>query len=254
MSYEFQIKTGDSTLSGCRLVADYSNLPARVFDDRFIVATLENGEKSLVSLNGQTLSQGEVSEIVLPFVSFKETDGEYWMGSGSSFKNGYFEKDFSTAGFSFQDVIYDIRGSGAFAIFESAVSGQFNTGIEAAIASNITYKSGDLSSLDFYMNGQKLYSGESYTITGSNNRFNLIQPFTGKLFAVERASGFSSLNSENPDFYGTKFIESNCNYYWNGLEQNPISWIETNTGVKTIATGKSSNLQFDTPVYEEYKL
>jgi hypothetical protein len=253
MNHEIQFKTGNSTLSGCRNVSMLTNHVPVFSSDFAILDNLISGKNmSRVSLNSQTLCEADFSTISLPFVSFKDTSGDYFVDESISKKKAFFSNDLGLSDFSEISFLYEKRNSGNFAIYSSTGYSTFNTGIEAAIAAKIPAKTGQLSDLEFYLNGQKLYSGDSYTITGSNNRFNYIQTITGKMFAVEKDSLINNRLSE--DIYGTGFIEGNSNFYLNGLEQHPDSWLEIHTGVSLVKTGVSSFLPIEDYSFSEVRL
>lgn len=253
MNHEILFKTGTSTLSGCRNVAAKTNY-SPLFSSDFVMLdnSISGKNMSKVSLNSQTLCEADFTTVSLPFVSFKETSGDYFVDESLSKSKGFLSSDLVLAELDEVSFLYEKRNSGSFAIYSSTGYSTFNTGMENAIAQKIPTKTGQLSSLEFYLNGQKLYSGDSYTITGSNNRFNYLQTITGKMFAVEKSSNFSESIAQ--DIYGTGFIESNSNYYLNGLEQSPESWLEVFTGVSLVVTGLSTFISTDDFSFAEVTL
>jgi hypothetical protein len=72
------------------------------------------------------------------------------------------------------------------------------------------------------------------------------------MFAVEKEPSSTDRSAE--DLYGTGFIEGNSNFYVNGLEQSPESWLESFTGVSLIKTGVSSFLTIDESSFSEITL
>jgi hypothetical protein len=94
-----------------------------------------------------------------------------------------------------------------------------------------------LSSFDYYLNGQKIYSGisGSYTISGSSFIYN--DSMTGKIFAIPKNQNTKTYTGQNPDVYDQNFVETTVYGYANGLSLDKSNWLELYTGVKYITTG-----------------
>jgi len=255
MNFDLYLKTGESSISGCRGVSQKTNFLVSSSEGSFFMSSAVTGvHSSIVSLNSQTIVEGDFFSNTLPFVTINETSGDYYVNSGNSYLKGLYSNDFSVSGMQEKRLIFDLRNSEKSAIFESTGVSFFNTGIQSAISSLMPTRTGSLNTLDFFINGQKLRSGDSYFITGSNNGFQYLETVTGKMFCIPKPTGTREITGTIGDVYGSGFIESNNNFYLNGLEQHPDSWIEFHTGVIMVKTGISAAVEIDDSEFIEIYL
>ena len=194
------------------------------------------------SINSQTFVEKEAESTVLPFVTINTTDGDYYV-EGPLYKKGVISSNFGLNSVYIDNSIFDKREQSPSLIFSFQNASEVNTGILGDVPAELSSRVGSsLNSFDFYLNGQKIYSGESYLITGSNNGFEYLENITGKLFGIIKDSGIISPTGANMDYFGQKFIEQNNILFVNGMRQPKDLWLETNTGVNMIETGISSKI------------
>lgn len=251
MTFEHILKTGELTITGSQLVADINNRQSRIADGFFVMQDdyITGSFSSIASVNSQTLVEGIFTKTELPFETIYQTTGDYFIDE-SEFEISSVVRmanDFPQLAPEFSNIIYEKRQQEATAIFLANSTGEVSTGLMAAIALSIPAKTGSLNSLMYFANGQKLYSGDSYFISGLNNIFSYKENFTGKFFAIEKPSGVLFKTGVYKDSTGVNFIESNNNLYYAGMEQNKNMFLELNSGVNLIAVNGISKLILNSP-------
>lgn len=226
--FEFLLRTGGLDILGCQQEVIKTNNKASIYLngintnlelDQFIVNA---------SVNSQSLVEGNFRKDVFPFETVYTTSGDYVYDSGSS-DDLFISKNFPISLIN-SNVFYERKNSGEAAIFICTSTGQLNTGMQNAINIYIPDASGDYSLLEFYSNGQKLYSGESYNTTGSNIAF--YTEWTGRYWALTKQTGILNKITSG---YGVceKFLEKNNNFYYNGMEQCEVI-LECFSGVNNL--------------------
>ena len=96
---------------------------------------------------------------------------------------------------------------------------------------------------DVFLNGQKLKYSE--------------QPdygTTGHLFAIPKKDKINEVFSDEPDLFGSGFVEHHVDFYLNGMEQDPQDFLQTYTGVYMIETGVNSSFTLTSEEIETYVL
>jgi hypothetical protein len=251
MIFEHLLKTGESTIAGSQLVADINNRESRIADGFFTIREdyVTGAFSSIGSVNSQTLVEGMFTKTTLPFETIYDTSGDYFVDEAEFEISSVarMDKDFPILSPEFSNIIYEKRPRSNTAIFIASATGQVSTGLMATIATTMPTKTGSLNSLMYFGNGQKLYSGDSYFISGNNNIFFYKGNFTGKFFAIENPSGFMFRTGIYKDSTGVSFIESNNNIYYAGMEQNKDMFLELNSGVNLIAPNVVSKLILNNP-------
>jgi hypothetical protein len=121
-------------------------------------------------------------------------------------------------------------------------------GMKADLTARLpAYAGSNLAKLDYFLNGQKIYSGVSgsWGIGGSKFTYNETS-ITGKLFATPKAAAIYETTGLAPDIRGIKFMRGSSNLFLNGMEEPSESWMELSTGVTSIVTGFQPKI-YDTP-------
>ena len=263
MIYNYILSSGDATISGCDS-ADLGtnwineinkNSPNGGTTFYFDSSLISGDEDMLLTLNGQTLFQeppttGQATnEIIYQIESgdyFTKTDvassvekSTLFFASNAPVKptsNISYAKDSgkSFIGTGNSDDGHEIGrslGSGISGTFPNASFGQF----------------------DFFLNGQKVYSGEgvqenTYGGDGSwTPNFvdgdGVVTPENEASFtatAYLKRDRTSEVTGISPDVFGSSFIEKRTKLYVNGIEKHPSSYLELYSGVSSIETGVSA--------------
>jgi hypothetical protein len=251
---EFVLQTGFNLISGFATGLFATNLNA----DNLIFSQENNKRQTpntiLSSLNSQTLVEDSGTATNTNFFTIYNTVGDLYFLEEKSKVKGYLSQEININDLQTKNILFDLRSGQKMAIG----TGFSTTGMQNNLLSNIQIDmplfSANLSSLDFYLNGQKIYSGvnEGYSIindTGFLYNLNI----TGKLFASPKNNNFLYQTGNNYDFSGS-FIEGQNNIYVNGMEEHPISWKELNSSVKSIKTGVSAKINYRTGTTYGYAL
>ncbi len=255
MNINFELNTGSSTLSGCRSLSRISNYYASTTEQTIYFNNTITGDNSTkLSLNSQTLTEGPLEIVDLAFEDLYLSSGDYYLLPNTN-KVASITNDLTLNEIEGDiTILYESRPQASGAIFIFSNSGEVNTGLKNQINLNLPTYTNNLSALDFFLNGQKIYSGESYTITGANNGFSYLSNVTGKIFAIPKYSNLLNITGESGQVYATEFIENNNAIYLNGMEQASISWLEINTGVNMIVKNNPVNFTIDNPFYQTFAL
>jgi hypothetical protein len=186
---------------------------------------------SLLSLNSQTLLEGdeqvsnEGGQLYYDLAS-----GEYFVDivSGQNVFHFVPELDISN-----EDIVnYDKRDFATGILIYSTSSFDYlaidalRSKVDSAY-SNASTEVLLFDNYDVFINGQKLklYEYPDSTVTGN-------------LFAIPKKDRINEVHSDEPDLFGSGFIEGNCDLYLNGMEQITDDILELNTGVhQMIETG-----------------
>jgi len=238
MIYDFILKTGSSDLSGSISNNYDTNYSADFFVDSFYIPILDRtGTHDIIaSLNSQTIVEVNPSYTSTQFQNIYSGNGDYYFITGESISKIYFLGDLNSSSLNQKNLFFDLRDPIQAAIGTGNNSGNMQNSLMNDLQIKMTGYTGNLNQLDYFLNGQKIYSGDSYTIL-NNTGFKYNQLITGKIFAIPKKNKTVQITGSNPDIYGYKFIESDSNLYMNGMEQEKYIWIELSTGVKNIVTG-----------------
>ena len=117
-----------------------------------------------------------------------------------------------------------------------------------------TFPSGSFGEFDFFINGQKVYSGLGVSGYMEGGMTTFIPNFVeGGLVTSENEASFtataylkrdrtSEVTGVSPDVFGSSFIEKRTKLYVNGIEKPPSSYLELYSGVSSIEAGVSAKV------------
>lgn len=248
MIIDYILTTGTTTVSGSQPYIFVTNKDSLALSNGVSVSddSRTGFNDFLISLNSQTIINTSGTKYQTQFEDIYTTVGDaYFKETNNEFL--YFSNELEIPeGFN-RNALFDVRPDQIMAIGTGQSTGMMIGSLITGIRSNMPLYSGNLTQLDFFLNGQKIYTGDSYTIN-SLTGISLLDNITGKLFCVPKKQTSISITGEVYDLYNRRFIERQTNLYAGGMEQMPSLWLEINTGVKTIATGLQCALFNDTEV------
>lgn len=194
-----------------------------------------NSGKSLrASLNGKNLLEtNPIIETVGPFTETYNTGDIYVQQATALSTNGSFEPE--------GNFIYNVIDKGNAIYFSSTSHSTMANGFSSAVGSNGHY-------YEYYLNGVKLQSGQSYTINLSNEFVwsDSNTSVTGMLHGTRKISHFVE-NTGQYDIFGVNFVRGTSMSYLNGLRQNPNLNLEINSGlINKINSGLQSSISATT--------
>jgi hypothetical protein len=266
MIYDAVISTGDVTVSGCHS----SELDTNTFgslnvpsvasqNNSFYDVSLATGQDDMrLLLNGQELTQEIPSQgAATNETIFQIKTGDFFVkGSGvSSLERIKINFSTSTPRRSNSEIYYNVDTGGTF-IATGDYGETLKTSVEGRYATSI------FTDYDYFLNGQKVYSGVGVGCSVGTDGLGFIPLFGegmvgGGIVTAENKNKFKytayrkrvrahSLTGANPDFYSdTGFIEGRTNYYINGIQQTPDTYLELYSGVTMIKSGVSVNISGD---------
>lgn len=254
MNFNYVLTTGNGSVTGNYLnfleknrksnIVDYlsyitTQFPFIVNQDgslRFEASSLDlnvvsGDHSSLLSFNSQTLLEGE-EEVTEEGgqLYYNLASGEYFVDTVSGQDVFHFCPELDVSN---EDIVnYDKRDF-ATGILTYSTSTFDYVAIDAlrskvdSVYSNASTEIILFDNYDVFLNGQKLklYEYPDSTVTGN-------------LFAIPKKDRINEVYSDEPDIFGSGFIEGHCDLYLNGMEQISDDILELNTGVyKMIETG-----------------
>ena len=263
MIYEVVKSTGDVSVSGCHSAELNTNtfgllnvFPATSQNSYFYNVSLATGNDDIrLLLNGQELTQEVPSqEAATNEVIFQIETGDFFV-KGS--RVGPLERtqinfSASTPIKSLSKMIYNVDSGGTF-----IGTGDYGETLKTSILGR--YSNSDFNDYNFYLNGQKLYSGVGVGISDATEGIYFVPQFGvgstyGGVVTADNKNEFKYTayrkpirtceeTGGSPDFLNeTGFIEGRTNYYINGIQQTPESYLETYSGVTMIKSGVSANI------------
>lgn len=269
MNYNYILQTGDSTITGSvidvfennqiaflqemYLSTNYYHLGVNgkvkrdpfYFDEDIITGR----DRSRLSLNSQTLLEGglNVTAGKNRFYYSINSNGSYAIDLEHSASNLIFAKDLIL---STEDLIlYDKKSfSSPISVYKTASdmdewSATFTALKNAADSISVTNSIAQMESeYDIFFNGQKVYLSDTLDYE------------TGILFGIPKSDNIAEVISTDPDLYGSGFIENHVDFYLNGLEQEPETFLEIFTGVTMIETGVNVSIKLIEPKSERFSL
>lgn len=241
------LNTGTETITGSLSSNIDNNQKAGFFLDSFYIPILDRtGVGNLiVSLNSQTIIERDPTTQDSQFEKIYKTDGDFYFITGESISQIFFQ-NFDAAPLVEKNLLFDLRPTNKIALGTGVNNTQISNSLVSDIRLNLTGYSGRLNKLDYFLNGQKLYSGSgSYGIV-NNTGFLYSGISTGKVFAIPQKNNTLSFTGLGQDVYGKDFVENEVNLYINGMEQNKNLWIEINTGVTLIKAGVACQILTET--------
>lgn len=231
---EFLINSGEISITGCQKAFKTNSLYSYISNGKFFVneKTISGFNKIEGSVNCLSLSEG---------VFYPSNEGVEDVYSG----------DFSFINSGYRGIIHNQLLNGDSIYFREKPTSKYaicyyeNTGDLKEMAllsiSNAGLNSGQyLSNLDCFINGQKLYSGYSFSVVSGDIVFDI--DFTGQFFAKEKTNSLNSfINSLEFGFFlpNKSFLENNSVIFSNGVEKDKKTYIELYSGVKCISGSKS---------------
>jgi len=267
MIYDYIISTGDITLSGC----NSSDLGTDTFKKTnvkaggtagsfFFDSSLFTGKQEIqLSVNGQNFFQeipatGQaMNEIV-----FSINTGDFFIkGQEADLldRSKFFFASPTSIGFD-SSLKYDIVTGGMF-----AATGDFGQSLKTNIARR--YSSPSFTDYDYFLNGQKVYSGVGVGVSvGTEADFIPLFSTAANVAGVVRADNINefkyaaykkkpkttSITGLVADVTGTGFIEGRTNLYLNGIQELQNSYLELFTGVNMIKLGFSAEISGGLPL------
>ena len=258
MIYDVVSSTGGALVSDC----SSEILGTKTFDllnrdavgslgDFFYDRSVSTGQQEVsLYLNGQSLFQE------VPFTSAITNETFYNIKTGDFFTKGDESDDFDKAKLYFHQttpengdskLTYNIVTGGLFAAtgdFGQSLKTNMNAGI-----GSVTFND-----CDYFLNGQKVYSGMGVGVSMGTTDFDFIPLFATaanvagvvkpenkdqfKYTAHKKTKRTFSQTGRYSDFIFTDgYIEKRNNYYVNGILQSQSNYLELYTGVNIIKTG-----------------
>jgi hypothetical protein len=268
MTYNYIVSTGDSTISGSVLnILDNNQISysRQQYEKDIYVIRDEDGEEkenpfyfddsiitgsncSLLSLNSQTLLEGGFSITTgANKYYYNINDSGNYVVDGENSKGNIIFDPVLTLGY--QDfILYDKRdfATGILIYFTSSFDFIAIEALKSKVDS--AYSNASTAGLlfdnyDVFLNGQKLklYEYPNSTVTGN-------------LFAIPKKDGIIEVHSDEPDLFGSGFVEHHVNLYLNGMEQDNQDHLQLYTGVYMIETGVNSSFTLVGEETETYVL
>jgi len=258
MIYDTIISTGTTTISGCssaELGTDtYSsfNNDALGSTDVFTYnRSISSGQREIqLEVNAQTLLQE------IPITGQTTNEIIYQIKTGDFFtktaKANILERsqlyfDSSTPAAPNSNIFYNIITGGIF-----VGTGEYGSSLKTSIQGR--YASSYFTDYDYFLNGQKVYSGVGIGVSAGSDGTDFI-PFFGvgltyggvvtadnknefKYTAYRKPVRTHSITGSGPDVFSTTgFIENRNIYYINGLQELQNAYLELYTGVSMVKRG-----------------
>ena len=260
MIYDSVIFTGDSTISGCSSIDlhtdNYSLLNQEAagtqgtfyYDSQISI----EDRRFQLSLNGQTLLQEvPITGQAINEISYQINTGDFFIKTTEidPFQRARLFFDDTTPVNSSSDIHYNfVSGSGII-----AATGDYGQSLKTSIVA--AFGTSVFTDYDYFLNGQKVYSGVGVGVSiGTDADFIPLFATAANVAGVvtaENKTGFKysaykkrfrsdSITGENPDVFGSGFIEKRTNYYINGVSELQSNYLELYTGVTIIKSGVNS--------------
>jgi hypothetical protein len=262
MNFNYILSTGDSTITGSQLgflqrnrksyIVDYQTIVSRGYpfslnkdgSKRLEASALDfdvvtGDHSSLLSFNSQTLLEGEEQVNQGERFSYYSLDsGEYLVDTVSGSDVFHFCNDLDVTD---EDIInYDKRDFATGILIYSTTNPLDNDALRVKVHSaysNAATERDFWTNYDVFLNGQKLkYTEDSIAeFTGVE-----VPAYgtTGNLFAIPKKDRINEFYSDEPDVFGSGFIEHQLDFYLNGMEQSLDDILQLNTGVsRMVETG-----------------
>jgi len=256
MIYDSVISTGTATISGCSsadlgtdILKNISVPAAGSKDEFFYDRVLVTGQRGIrLSVNGQTyLQEVPITGQALNEVSYQTNTGDFFIkGIESSIiqrSKLNFSKDVPMK--SNYSLSYDVVTGGNF-----AATGDLGQSLKNSIVGGVG-ASAVFDSCDYFLNGQKVYSGAGIGVSAGTEGYDFIPVFGvgatyGGVVTATNKSNFTytayskrvkstSITGLNADVFSeTGFIEGRTSFYINGIEQAQNNYLELYTGVSII--------------------
>ncbi len=270
MIFDSTLATGHATISGCSSVdlntdkINSGNINVVGANGSFFFKrkTVAGQTSMMMSMNGQTLLQ----EIPLTgqatnYVSYRNETGDFFIKGGEASvlekSNIFFDKETPiTVDYNLQ---YDVITGGNFAGSGEGGGAQLKSSINGGIGTST------FPDCDYFLNGQKVYSGIGVGVSAGTDGSSFIPVFGTtsnacgvvttenqnkfKFTAYKKTANSVSLTGLSPDvFSNTGFVEGRTAFYINGLRQPQNSYLELYTGVNMVKRSYSALISGGIPL------
>ena len=259
MIYDYIFSTGDATISGCTL-SGYSGQKdnSSSFQDNFYYnSALITGLKNMkLASNGQTLyEEGPIETEATNETIFQILSGDFFLKTGAvdQFDRNKLFGDSTTPFKSTYNVSYE-KYTGKSAVGVGTVAAELGPALKSGISGIDTEL--HFIDYDYFLNGQKVYSGVGVGVSagvGTQFMLNFDSSSYGGIITTANKSNFKAFSfikqgrtnqvtGEEPDVYGTGFIEDQTSFYLNGVKESDDMYLEMYTGVTIVRTGVSAGV------------
>ena len=264
MNFNYILSTGDSTISGSSYSIletnqlafkqnEYSSIRYYMLEEdgrakdnsfHFDSSIIKSGFSSLVSLNSQTLLEGdfEVSTGRNKYYYTITDSGNYTIDIENSDNKFIFD---SLIPISDDSVIYYEGRDYSIPFVQEKTGiaiGSWNDSLDDLLTSvDSVDPTADIAELQekyfLFFNGQKISDFSTATD---------LDDASGIMFAMPRKTKINDIYGSAADIYGSGFIDNQVDFYLNGMRQDPQDTLQLYTGVSMIQTGVSSSIAIKT--------
>ena len=264
MIYDSDISTGDTTISGCSSPYLSTNtfksgnlIPAGALSSFFYDRYYVTGQREIkLSVNGQTfLQEVPITGQAVNYIDYQINTGDFFIKGEEAdiVTRSQFYFDNTTPIDSSDSMTYSVLTGGNYA-GTGDLGNSLRTSIIGGIGSSATF-----TMCDYFLNGQKVYSGFGVGVSAGTDGTDFIPHFgvgstyggvvttsnknKFKYTAYKRRDRTVSITGTGPDvFSNTGFIEGRTIFYINGLQQLQNSYLELYTGVNMVKSGITSHI------------
>jgi hypothetical protein len=239
MIYNYEITTGSELSYESISINRDNNQLADYYSNNFNIPLVNRTgtHDFIASLNSQTVVERTPTINETIFEKIYKTDGDFYFKTGESISTIYFDDNGFLSNINELKLIFDLRPTQEACVGTGTSSSAIQNSLMNDLRQKMTEYTGNLTKLNYFLNGQKLHSGSGSYLIINNTGFNYRMQVTGKIFAIPQKQKATQFVKNEADLYGVRFIENETNLYVNGMEQEKNIWIELNTGVTLIVTG-----------------
>jgi hypothetical protein len=239
MIYNYEITTGSELSYESISINRDNNQLADYYSNNFNIPLVNRTgtHDFIASLNSQTVVERTPTINETIFEKIYKTDGDFYFKTGESISTIYFDDNGFLSNINELKLIFDLRPTQEACVGTGTSSSAIQNSLMNDLRQKMTEYTGNLTKLNYFLNGQKLHSGSGSYLIINNTGFNYRMQVTGKIFAIPQKQKATQFVKNEADLYGVRFIENETNLYVNGMEQEKNIWIELNTGVTLIRTG-----------------
>jgi len=261
MIYDYTLSTGDSTISGCfssELGTDRGDkmnlVPMNAAQTFYFDEALITGDHEIqLFLNSQSLFQEvPTTGLVNNEIFYQIFTGDFFIKKEATDlmeEMGLFFAS-NTPVKATSNISYD-KFTGSFFAGTGMNAG---SGIGNSLGSGIsgTFPSASFDQFDFFLNGQKVYSGLGVSGYREGAMTTFIPNFVDgqgivtaeneasfKATAYWKTDRIQEITGVSPDVFGPTFIEGQTNFYINGAKEEEAIYLELYSGVTMIEAGVS---------------
>jgi hypothetical protein len=177
MIYEFSFKTG-SSFSDSYSPNEDTCIKSSYFGGISLSSSLVTGiNLTKLSINGQTLVEQTAQAYDAGFSTLYQNSGDYYFNSGENFRNVNFASNFEPLLGSEVEAFYTIKDQQIQTPMGTGSSAsQISSTLMSQISSRFPLRTGSwsgMNSFDYFLNGQKMYSGVSGSFMLSGGEFSI---------------------------------------------------------------------------------